>query len=268
MGKLITITDKNYGKYVDPDILDAKGKRRKFAKGLVPRDFKSFAQGYMSGVGAFDGKLIPEKDIPDLIRQQEADKSSLEHICEYYEVPCLDQNGQGYCWAYSTTYGVMCLRARAGLATAKLSAHMIGCLVKNYRDQGGWNLQSLKVARELGIPTIKTWKEKSMSRSNDTAEMRAEAKQNIVSEWYDLSDRADEVKIQLATLLLLNIPVSVDFNWWGHSVCAVRLISWSPFKIRIRNSWTPNWGRNGYGDLEGSRAIPNGATSPRLVGVI
>jgi hypothetical protein len=81
----------------------------------------------------------------------------------------------------------------------------------------------------------------------------------------DLSEDANIVKHQLATCLLLNIPVVTDFNWWGHSVCAVRLVKRNPFTIRIWNSWGDSWSDSGMGDLTGSKAIPDGAVAPRVM---
>lgn len=237
-----------------------------FAKGLEPRDFRACPPGYLGDFAATmpDSLLIDEAQWDELIDQQEQTKSSLEHLLRDRKVDSLDQNGQGYCWAYSTTCAVMCVQLVQNTFTAPLSGHMIGCLVKGYRDQGGWNAQSLAFARANGIATVNTWPAKSMNRSNDNAAMREEAKKSIVTEWWDLDDRGDKVRRQLGSLLLQNIPVMVDFAWWGHSVCAVRLVKRNPFTIRIRNSWTNSWGDYGFGDLTGSRAIPNGAAAPRV----
>jgi hypothetical protein len=105
----------------------------------------------------------------------------------------------------------------------------------------------------------------SMSPSNDTPAMRANAKLHLCESWWDLDDSGDQVRLQLGTLLLLDVPTIVDFDWWSHSVCAVRLVKRDPFTITIWNSWGDSWSANGMGNLVGSKAIPNGALAPRVM---
>ncbi len=255
MGEIITITDDN------ADNLNVSGR----ATGLVPRNFKSHPPGYLPFAAVPPSSiLIPEGQWDALIAQQEAEQSSLQHLADFHGVDSLDQNGQGYCWAYSTTAATMLIRIVQGLEHEPLSGHMIGCIIKGYRDEGGWNAQSLEFARTTGIASQKLWPQGSMSRSNDTPAMRADAAKRKVTEWWDLPDDRTAAKQYLASLLLRNIPVMIDLNWWGHSVCAVRLMKRDPFTVRIRNSWANSWGDRGYGDLVGSKAVPDGAAAPRV----
>lgn len=174
-------------------------------------------------------------------------------------------NGVGVhnCWCHSGTSATLLVRALNNQPFKSLSAFMVGCLIKNYRDQGGWGPAGLEFMVEHGIPEEKYWPQRSMSRSNDTPEMRANAKRHRVQEWMDLDPR--NMKAQLVTCLLNNIPVVSDFNWWGHSVCTVDLVSLNPFRTRIWNSWSDNWSEAGMGILEGSKAIPSDAIAPRVV---
>lgn len=238
--------------------------------GLIPRDFMRCPVGYLPVARPFDMPLLSDQEIEEGIKRQEEEKSSLQHVRERGDngnpIPSLDQNGQGYCWAYSTTSGVMLSRVAAGLPYVRLSAHMVACIIKGYRDQGGYNAQSVEFAAEHGIASVATWPEKSMSRSNDTPAMRADAKQHQLIEFMDLDEGGENLKRQMATSLLNNIPYASDHSWWSHSILAVRLIAWKPtIKVRIWNSWRDDWSDKGMGDLEGSRAVPQGAISIRVV---
>jgi hypothetical protein len=239
--------------------------------GLIPRNFMKNPVGSYPAAPAFDLPLLTDDEIEAGIRAEASGaKLSLQHIRDRSgpdgnRIPSLDQNGQGYCWAYSTTSASMLARAAAGMPYVRLSAHMIGCLVKGYRNQGGWNAQSVAFAAQNGIASTAFWAEKSMSRSNDTPEMRANAKQHALFEYMDLDDGGENLKRQMATSLLMGIPYASDHNWWSHSVCACRLIAWRPtIKVLIWNSWADSWSDAGMGVLEGSRAVPNGAIAVRV----
>lgn len=238
--------------------------------GLVPRDFRRFPVGHLPMARPFDLALLTDQQIEEAIRKKDAEKSWLQDIRDRGDnggrIKSLDQNGQGYCWAYSSTAAAMLARSDAGLPYKRLSGHMIACIIKNYRDEGGWNSLSCEFAAVHGIASVETWPEKSMSRSNDTPAMREEARTRRVMEYMDLDDSGANLKRQLATALCNNMPCMVDYNWWSHSITACRLVSWNPFKIRIWNSWTDSWSDAGMGDLEGSRAIPNGSIAVRVTG--
>lgn len=192
-------------------------------KGLIPRDYSKYPVGFYKSAPPASMPLIPRSEWLDRIKGMAADKSRLSDIRRRNKIASLDQNGQGFCWAYSCTMAIMLARAIMNQPFVRLSGHMIGCLVKNYQDEGGWCGLSLDFVQEHGVPSVEFWKEKSMSRSNDTPEMRANAKKHIVTDvWADLQtpvyDR-NMTEDQSMTLLMTRTPIQGDFNWWGHSVC-------------------------------------------------
>lgn len=259
--------------------------------GLIPRDYQSFPvgyyqQGYQFGMRAVkDIELIPFEEWPERIRQKDADKSWLSDIWDALNIDALDQDGQGYCWSYSTTGAVMSLRARMGLPTVRLSGHALACIIKNYRDEGGWGALSLDAAMNgltkngrtyKGIPSVLSWKEQSMSPSNDTAACWENAALHAPTEGFvDVEARVYDRELsahQIGSLLLSDIPVISDYNWWGHSVQLQRIADQAPAKsprdpsryaTGCRNSWGNKWGIRGFGLLVGSKAWPNGAVAPR-----
>lgn len=248
--------------FVGPD-----GKVR--ARGAEPRDFMRCPVGYLPCAKPFDLPLIPESEWQSRLDAQKAAKARGSDVrnrgMNGSPMPSRDQNGKGYCWAHSSTSAAMMVRAYMGEPYADLSAYMVACIIKGYRDEGGWGAESLEFIAENGIPTSQFWPQQSMSRSNDNPEMRANAKLHRFTEWMDLADSGPLVKQQLVTALLSGLPVVVDYNWWSHSVCAIDLESLDPFRIRIWNSWGDSWSENGTGLLEGSKAIPNGALAARVM---
>lgn len=240
-------------------------------RGLVPRDYnidppEMFAQ-------PTEMELIKQTDCDAYYDEQEAAKSSLEHrfLGPNLDAPAftnLDQDGQGFCWAYSPGHSLMMTRLAMGEPVVRLSPHAVACKIKNFRDEGGWCGLSAKFARETGYPSEAVWPAKSMSRSNDNEATWANAAlHKITEDWVDLTRSVYDQNLtsqQLWTCLFNNIPCPVDFNWWSHSVCAIRWVRIEPgaFGLLILNSWQ-NYGRYGLAVLRGSKAIPNGALATR-----
>jgi hypothetical protein len=174
--------------------------------------------------------------------------------------------------------------------------------VKAYRDEGGWGAQSLDFITENGVPSVEFWPEKSMSRSNDNAAMRANAAlHKPVEVWADLQAAQYDRNLtedQAMTVLLSRIPLVADWNWWGHSTCMMdptlnvnpteaTTARWKTklatdfdsldlnnptdaavmaevFGKRGINSWTDSYGKQGEFVLTGNKAHLDGGVAPRV----
>ena len=263
MSDELIINESNYRKFAFDTVVKDGGLR---ARGLIPRDFTAFPVGAYKAAKPFMMPLIPEGEWEDRLAFQQEQKAQVGNIRDVgnygKQIPSLDQGNQGYCWAHSSTHAVMLIRAINNQPYIPLSAYAVACIIKNYANMGGWGSESLDFIAEKGIPDQKYWPQGSKDRSNDNPETWANARLHLCTEWQDHYPRN---KAQLVTCLLLNIPVVSDFNWWGHSVCTMDLVSIRPFRTRILNSWSDQWGNDGTGILEGEQAIPDGACSPRVM---
>ena len=240
-------------------------------KGCVPRDFNVQPRKMQ----AVNFPLIPQAEWSARIKEMELTQSRLSDIRMTGDngsmIRSYDQNGQGFCWAYSTTAAATLLRAKTNSKHVRLSAHAVACKVKNFVDEGGWGALSMEFIAKHGVPSEATWPAKSMDRGLDIAATWADAaKYRIAEGWADLDSQAWDRHLtfaQVATLLLSRIPVVGDFNWWGHSVCLMDLVETSPgqFGVRILNSWTDAWGDNGTAVLAGQKAIPDAAVAPLVM---
>lgn len=209
--------------------------------------------------------------------EDEAKGSSLEHIFLPGGRPAfvnLDQNGDGYCWAYSVGHAIMMAALRDNNPPVRLNPHATAAIIKRGRDEGGWCGLSAKWAAETGFAEEGDghgkWPLHSRDLRHDTPDLRAAmARHRTGEEWRDLARDVFNQKLtinQLATCLFDNKPCPSDFNWWGHSVCSIRWVriergSWGPL---ILNSWK-GWGRHGLAVLRGNRAKPDGALCIRTV---
>lgn len=244
------------------------------ARGLIPRDLNRFPRGCYATVAAVDFPLIPTSEYSERIKYREETKSQLSHLRRISgpnggHIPSLDQNGVGYCWNHSATMANMLNRAVAGLPYVKLSAFAVGCMIKNYKDEGGWGALALDFLTTKGQPSVDFWPEKSMDRKNDNPQTWENALLHKVTEgWIDLATAVYDRNLsdqQICTLLLSGIPVISDFNWWGHSVVLLDLVEVEPgsFGKRGLNSWTDSYGDLGEFVLRGSKAHVDGAVAPR-----
>jgi hypothetical protein len=240
--------------------------------GYVPRDYKLYPEEMFAAPDAM--QIIPESEYDARYDEQERTKSSLEHM--FLSGPNgeprfinLDQNGQGFCWAYSTGQAIMLDRLKQGLPIVRLSPHAVACKIKGFRDEGGWGGLSAKFAREVGYPDESVWPQQSMSRQYDNeATWKNAALHKLTDEWVDLTRSVYDQNLtmqQSNTCSFNNIPGPEDFNWWGHSVCRLRWVrieagSWGKL---ILNSWK-GWGRFGLGVLRGSQARCDGALGFRM----
>lgn len=245
-----------------------------FGRGLVSRDPATQGVG-MVGLPVTNIKLIPRAEWSARIKEGNETKSFLSHIRRRGDngkpIPSLDQNGQGYCWAYGTTAAVMLLRAKANQPYVRLSGHSVGCKVKNFRDEGGWGALSLDFINQNGVAPVDAWPEKSMSRQNDRPETWTAAKKFITTaDWMDIADPVHDRDMtfdQIMTLLLSGIPVVADMMDWGHCTVWMDPVEVEPgsFGVKGWNSWTDQWGDLGEYVRRGSKAIPENAVAPSAV---
>lgn len=243
--------------------------------GYVPRDYDQYPEEMFAP--PTDLQLIPESEWDARYEEEEATKSSLEHLyLQGGNNPLfvnLDQNGDGYCWIYSNGHAAMFVRAQMNLPLVRLNPHSAGAIIKNGRDEGGWCglgakfLESVGMAEEGSSPG--QWPLHSRSLRYDTPECRAQMKRFQTTEgYYDLTRREYDQQLtiaQLATCGFSRFPCPTDYNWWGHSVCMIRWVriergSWGPL---ILNSWK-GWGRFGLAVLQGNKGRPDGSVCHRV----
>lgn len=242
--------------------------------GAVERDYSIYPETMFAQPTEME--IIPETEWDARYAEQESTQSSMEHI--FLSSPGgtpafanLDQDGFPDCWAHSTGHSIMLDRLKQNLPVVRVNPVGVATLLK--QTSGGWCGLSAKFARENGYPPIGTgtgeWPYQSR-KGKDTPELRANmTKFKVVEDWVDLTQQVysqNLTRAQLSTCLFNNIPCPVDFNWWSHSVCAVRWVKLEAggWGLLILNSWGPSWGRNGLGILKGSQMVPNGAVATRM----
>lgn len=295
----LIIGDHNWWEHCEDPVVDGQHK----ARGLVPRNMRTHPVGFYPRERALNIPLVPEGEMASRVSEAIAAKAQLSDIRNRgnngQRIPSRDQNGRGYCWMHSGTGALILIRARMHQPYADLSAYGPACKIKNFRDEGGWGAQGLDWLMEKGCPTSATWPQQATSRTYDTDQTWQEAlKYRVTEGWIDTASPQYDRNLtfmQVLSLLIACEPVITDFNWWSHSVCAMDAVNGTSMRkltrdtqtgklpnlkrfefiwgidtptmgwgVRILNSWGDSWSEGGTGVLTGSKAIPDGATCPRV----
>ncbi len=258
--KMVVIDDSNFTKFVTDPVINGEKKSR----GHRQRDYRLQPLAGMPSLTRLPFPTIPRAEWPARIEELERTKSRLTDICDLAGLKVKDQNGTNYCWINAPVHCAEILRVRQGLPLITLSPASVGCKIKNFRNVGGWGTEGLEYIVKHGIVPSSLWPDNAQKKQYDTAAAWERAKDFIITEWYDLVPRSFD---ELATCLLLKIPVAVGYNWWGHEVTAMDLVmpSKNKFGIIIHNSWGPDWSDNGRGVLLESKATPDDAVAPRAI---
>lgn len=257
----------------DP-VVDGERKGRGYDPSFIDQGIKQEMKALPSSF-----KIIPRSEWSARCKEQKEQKSSLYHLkmttmADGKPHQSLDQNGEGYCWEYGHCAIAMYVRAAAHMPYVRFSPHASACVIKKFRDEGGWCglAHRFSLGKDPAHPTKggfmpeSLWPQKSMNPVYNTQAAWDQALKYIPTE--DVYDPLKSVYDQqmredlIATLLLTNRPVQADYNEWGHSGA---LISWEEFEPgafgpRFDNSWTPGWGENGTAvikkwDVDGAVAL-------------
>ncbi len=144
-----------------------------------------------------------------------------------------------------------------------LSAWWVAGKVKSWRDEGGWGGESLSQVVKDGVPAMSFCP--SYRSSFDTTDCRANAALHRCTEWWEGSDDPVKARRQLFSALILGLPCITDWNFWSHSVCAIKAKQWKPVpQLIIDNSWGEDAGDRGLYTLEGNHSRPDGLWIPRV----
>jgi len=172
-----------------------------------------------------------------------------------------DQNGVGMCAASGTANTASISRAIAGLGYVKLSAGDLYNRVCGGTDRGSLPEDCLSELLNEGIAPVSVNPYLSWRSTRATAADRAPFK--------GLEAWRCPTASHVATALQMGFPVligylhhdrdEVDRDGWlsnprggagGHAVCAVGLVQRNgQWGIKYENSWTAQWGVNGFGIL-------------------
>ncbi len=210
--------------------------------GYIPRDYEAEPLG--AGVGA---KLLPQAlldQYPDekvwkerfeeLERNKQDIPSILERAFAAGQWLGLNQAPTNFCWCYAVVHAVMIVRLQEGEPFVRLSPYSVACIVKDFRNIGGWGTQALAQIVKEGVADEQFWPQE---RPGMTSSQRSAANMNAIrngrqylansranaalkkcTEFYDLPSRSWAHKM---ACLCVPLPVASGFNRIGHERCTI-----------------------------------------------
>lgn len=205
--------------------------------------------------------LIPRSDWEGIIKEQEERKTRIIDVCDREGLKRKSQASTNFCWINAPTTGVEIRRIMSGHPYVELSPASAGAQIKNFQNVGGWGKEALEWLIKYGACPVSMWPANAIDRRYLTAAAKAEAMKYRGQEWWVLDERNID---QLVSCILRGFSVSIGLNWWRHEVEAT-FCKWidNAIAIGIDNSWGLEWGTQGRGVLQGSRALPDDAVSLR-----
>lgn len=263
IGGCPVIDDSNYLEHVAPRV-DGE----LVCKGRIPRDYTREPLGSLGFAAPFAQKVkkIPRSDWPMLIEEKQKRRDRIKDMFDFHKMKVKNQAQTNYCWINAPVHAVELARCRANQGYVELSPASAGAVIKRGANVGGWGTEGVRWIAEHGLVPVSMWPANEIrnwqSLNNQT---QAERPKYRVQDWIELTPRDFE---QVATLLLMSIPVCVGLNWWGHEVTLwdlVKLDGTDRFGCRFGNSWGTSWGENGQGILTESKATPDDGVSPIVV---
>jgi len=243
--------------------------------GVVPRRTGYGRIPGVVAVGEYPDMLVKPADYKEVILRCHAEQRfPLYHQRASWGPPGFrwNQNGLGYCWAWSGTGTLMDCRAREGKPVPILSPVSLGWLV-DWRNQGNYLEDCIRGLMERGVCEMKyTPDQHSRSHRQYEKGWEENALQYRLAEGevFDADNSTRKAMIQHAiSILATGTPCYIAYNWWGHALELVA-VEWDEsatnnLRWKLRNSHN----EDDVIELEGSRAVPDelygfGATLTQL----
>lgn len=179
-------------------------------------------------------EVIAESDWPEVIADQDAAR------LRPYIWTILNQGSVGSCASEGICGTVMCRREIAGRPRVKLSPYAVYGRVNGGSDRGSTLDANLDYMMRYGAPSQDVWPRSKGWRTRPSEAAMENSLRHRVLEVARIRN-----KEEFGSALIYGLPVY--FGYSGHAIFGADPIDRNRF--RFPNSWSVNWGDDGFGTL-------------------
>lgn len=241
-------------------------------KGYIPRDYTAYPE--FCAHPEYSGKVYPRSDWVELLELQKKNESSPYHVHKQNKIPILNQGRYGYCWMYGTVACILNRYATQGIdPVPNLNAHAPAAMGKNYRNKGGFGIESTRYIEKYGIPEMDVWPEFSNNKSlAKSSKVKKSCERHKLVTFEELPKNNFDAVVSALLDPVDPCPVTLAYNWWRHLICGLipvyrgsgRSREWG---LQFVNSWGLKYGDQGFGKVWGKKAVPFESIAVRSVKV-
>ncbi len=258
MGKLITIDDSNFQQHVgDGEKIFVNGHWRLLSSRHDP-DRPIASKLTMAAAGI---PILQKASWPDLIRQQQASKSSLKDLT--YDLEATDQRSEGQCWIFGTCEAARTCIVKQGGVVRLPSPQSLAYAIyggRGWGNGGGDPGVSVDALQTKGASRTELWGETNDFQSSKYATPAAEADRanNKLVRVIELGATGD-LWTEFMSCLLQNIPCGCTWNWQSHYTAGLyaNLSASGEVLTGCRNSWGTAYSDRGFYELAGTKKVPD-----------
>lgn len=189
---------------------------------------------------------LSDQECKEIIEFKKATGCSAIHLITDEHVPCKDQNGHGYCWAYGAISAYEYGRILQRLPYVRLSPHSVAAGYMKGADRGGWASMAFEWASKYGVVPDDLWPRHSRNyRLWDQPEIAEAAAQFKPFETVEI-EPGDMQAVR--TAMCKGLALGLGLMWWGHLLAFLEL-DWDPqlgWLYLERNSHTSRYGNDGF----------------------
>lgn len=247
----------------DADLPDASGVVKIGAEekkcGALPRPAGRPRLRGMASFAASGIQMIPQTEWGPRWTQLTKDKARIQDVILGAGISANDQNGYGLCWCFAAcgSHQIRSLVQNNHLVLPSVASCAGNIYPNDWGVNGGWPGEAVEYLANKGGVHVSLWPMLGLKQSYSTPEGEADRSNHRNVTYVELG-ASGNMWNEYVSCVLQGIPICVTYSWWSHAVTGVGITGSGEASV-IWNSWGNSYGTQGFGEITGSRRVPDEA---------